>query len=408
MYQCPRCLVILSRKQRLMSHLRRKLPCEIKKLDKNSDLVMNPGNQDSNGFMNPNQEMSGHFDRNSGVYVKKAGKLTQNRQIVTKKSVKKTINKTVKQKKLGPQQLIDPNEQQQCPRCFAYMSQDDLLTHLRSGVPCNIKKISENQGSQLISKKYQKENMCPHCDKCFSTNSNMNKHIRRIHQRSYQSKKPIEVPEIEPYLEDSDEVDSEEEDEINEVEEVDELRKTQAEVALLKEKLAKLEKGHEEIRNKPTTNQNILQVVCVSSDQNYLDMLTEELGFSEALGYIQNCALSDVAGDCKLLQKIYFDSSTNAPIRYVDHRRNQVEYVNEKHESVVTKGSQLGKKLASNLQNSYLKGINYLIKQNLQKRMCPNKFLADYDLQMWNRHIYELSEGNYHKKLMKHLDIPHK
>ncbi len=155
-------------------------------------------------------------------------------------------------------------------------------------------------------------------------------------------------------------------------------------------------------------NQNILQVVCVGSNDNYLDMLTEELGFDKALGFIKNCALSQLSGDCKLLQKIYFNNqSGKVPIKYLDKKHNKIEFIDEKYQKIVDiKGAQLCQRLANNLQNSYLKGVNYLIKKNLENNMCPNKFLEEYDIQSWNQHIYELSDIKYQKKIMSQLDIP--
>ena len=62
--------------------------------------------------------------------------------------------------------------------------------------------------------------------------------------------------------------------------------------------------------------------------------------------------------------------------------------------------------MANNLQNSYLKGVNYLIKKNLDNHLCPNKFLEEYDLQTWNQHIYDLSDVRYHRKIINQLNIP--
>ncbi len=155
-------------------------------------------------------------------------------------------------------------------------------------------------------------------------------------------------------------------------------------------------------------NQNILQVVCIGNNDNYLDMLTEQWGFDKALGFIKDCALSQLSGDCKLLEKIYFDNrSGEVPIRYLDRNRNKIEFIDEKHQKVVDlKGVQLSRRLANNLQNSYLKGVNYLIKKNLDGNSCPNKFLEEYDLQSWNQHIYELSDSRYQRKILSQLEIP--
>ena len=68
-------------------------------------------------------------------------------------------------------------------------------------------------------------------------------------------------------------------------------------------------------------NQNILQVVCIGNNDNYLDMLTEQWGFDRALGFIKDCALSQLSGDCKLLEKIYFESR---------NRSSQVTYNRQK------------------------------------------------------------------------------
>ena len=70
-------------------------------------------------------------------------------------------------------------------------------------------------------------------------------------------------------------------------------------------------------------------------------------------------------------------------------------------------GQKLSQRLCNNLQNTYLKGINYLMTENLNNRQCPNKFLEEYDLQLWNNHIYNLSDLNIKKLLMKQLIINH-
>ena len=192
------------------------------------------------------------------------------------------------------------------------------------------------------------------------------------------------------------------------------------EIQALKQRIKELEKTQNnhtgdltELKDQPRINQNVLQVVCVGND-NYLDMLTERLGnFDQALEYVKECALSSLTGDCKLLRKIYFHDGLNNhnggdfPIKYLDRNRHKIAYLDENKQKIIDiKGIQLGKKLANNLQNSYLKGVNYLIKRNLDQQQCPNKFLDDYDVQSWNHHIYELSDCKYQKKLINQLDIP--
>ena len=160
-----------------------------------------------------------------------------------------------------------------------------------------------------------------------------------------------------------------------------------------------------ELQERNTKSNNTLHVICVTEHDNYLEMLTQRIGnFDHAIDYIKNCALSDVSGDCKLIEKIYFDESES--IHYVDKSRSKVIYYNEKEEQIRDTKVALGRKLANNLQNSYLKGINYLINKNLSERINPNKFLDDYDLSAWNDHIYHLSDLGYQKKVINQLDIP--
>ena len=170
--------------------------------------------------------------------------------------------------------------------------------------------------------------------------------------------------------------------------------------------LNRLEKQIAELKQRPNNTTNNLQIVCVGSKDNYLDMLTHEYGdFERALDYIKDCALSNLTGDCKLIAKIYLSNDDNS-ILYIDKGRTKIQYFNENKQQIIDSRESFGRKLANNLQNSYLKGVNYLITQNLESKRCPNKFLEDHDIQMWNQHIYQLSDHRYQKKIINNLDIP--
>ncbi len=171
------------------------------------------------------------------------------------------------------------------------------------------------------------------------------------------------------------------------------------------EKLEKFEQKFAEITENPRIIQNNLQIVCVGQNDNYLDMLTQQWGnFNKALEYIRSCALSSLVGDCKLLEKIYITDQPNS-IQYINKGKTKIQYFDENNNKIVDNKIGFGKKIANNLQNSYLKGINHLINDNLDNNRCPNKFLDNYDLQTWNQHIYELSNVNYHKKIVDNLNI---
>jgi hypothetical protein len=169
----------------------------------------------------------------------------------------------------------------------------------------------------------------------------------------------------------------------------------------LDETVAKLEK-------EPRVVNNNLQVICVGSKDNYLDMLALQWNnFERALDYIKDCALSSLTGDCKLIEKIYFSNeNVPDPIKFIDKKKNKLEYYNENEEKVIDNREMFCKKIANNLQNSYLKGVTHLINKNLENLGCPNKFLGDYDIQAWNQHIYELMDVNYHRKILNNLKIP--
>ena len=177
-----------------------------------------------------------------------------------------------------------------------------------------------------------------------------------------------------------------------------------------KSDLNRLEKQIAELKQKSNNITNNLQIVCVGSKDNYLDMLTERFqNFDRTLDYIKDCALSNLTGDCKLIAKIYFSNDEHFQqngIYFVDKGRTKIQYFNEKEEVVRETKELFGRKLANNLQNTYLKGINHLINENLNNRRCPNKFLEEYDIQIWNQHIYQLSDLKYQKKIMNQLDIP--
>lgn len=188
---------------------------------------------------------------------------------------------------------------------------------------------------------------------------------------------------------------------------IDEKQKTNQEIAEFKQKT---DQEINQLKSKPLINNQILQVISVGTMDNYLDMLTNQLNdFDKALEYIKDCALSHLRGDCKLIKKIYFDGKINQEqmnIRFLNKNRTKIEYYNEKKVKMHDSKEIFGRKIANNLQNTYLKGVNHLITTNLENRRCPNKFLEEYDLQIWNQHIYDLSDLRYQKKIINQLDIP--
>jgi len=253
-------------------------------------------------------------------------------------------------------------------------------------------------------------NKCPYCGYVFAQKSTLTRHLNKKYCKRLKNS-----PQMVNKDEDRQDSPIEENLEIRMKkleEQINNRPVTQLQLDRLEKQMEQLKENTEtvikELKEKPLMTQNILQVVCINQNDNYLDMLTQEWGnFDKALEYIKDCALSNITGDCKLVEKIYLDPLKTQPsFHYIDKSRTRVEYFNEKQERIIDNKIQLGKKLANNLQNSYLKGVNYLINKNLENNKCPNKFLEDYDLQTWNQHIYNLSDGQYQRKFIGQLKIP--
>jgi len=239
------------------------------------------------------------------------------------------------------------------------------------------------------------DNICPHCQRHFTRKDNMLRHINEKRCKMLSSPHPLQpkkkMTQIEKKFQELK----------NELTE-----QKNREIAEIKEEFK------EEIKRSGSTQVNqVLQVICVTNNDNYLDMLTERLGnLGDAIEYIKDCALSDVSGDCKLIEKIYLvenhkDTDLNE-IHYADNGKTKISFYNEKHEKVVESKLSMSKKFANNLQNSYLKGINYIINRNLDEHSSPNKLLEEYDLMLWNTHIYNLSDMCYQRKMINQLSIP--
>ena len=304
----------------------------------------------------------------------------------------------------------------QCPLCKNHFScQQRLESHLKRKIPCHngqqpINKITIGSKDLILK---QDRIVCMHCQKIFSRKDSLNRHqkhfcyilqkLEETHIKQHTDKNETFLDPIVGHLEESQSTESV----CNLEDKLDLLEKRLDEIPLLKKRLDEKDQQIAELIKKPSTNiNNNLQIICIGQNDNYLDMLTEKYGnFERALEYIKDCALANLVGDCKLIEKMYMDDQKSA-IRYVDKARTKIHYFDQNKKVVVDDKAQFGRKLANNLQNSYLKGVNYLINKNLEDHRCPNKFLEDYDIQTWNQHIYNLSNIQYHKKIINNLNIP--
>ena len=280
----------------------------------------------------------------------------------------------------------------QCPLCFQNFScLRRLQSHLKRKTPCYMTSNTDAKMMQIQERHRLDEIICQYCGKNFARNDSLARHIKTNKCKAkdlIHSNSEVKVG--------------------NAVENPLMLEKQMEDLRMeFRQKSMILEKQIAELKEKPSNLTQILNVVCVGSRDNFLDMLTEEFdNFDLALEYIKDCALSSLTGDCKLIEKIYLKEQNPPSIRFTDKSRTKIEYYTENKEKIIDNKQLFGKKIANNLQNSYLKGVNYLINKNLEGHCCPNKFLEDYDLQIWNQHIYDLSDSKYQKKIVNQLNIP--
>jgi hypothetical protein len=183
----------------------------------------------------------------------------------------------------------------QCPLCKQNFSrQQRLESHLNRKTPCtepeNVPKITISDKNIKLR---QNIILCQYCKKTFARKDNL---VR--HQKDFCYQKPessFDKTTTETVYDDyKTSTNRELEKQIAELKE-----NSEKQMAELKEKL---EKQMAELKEKPMISNQILQVVCITSNDNYLDMLTEEWGFDRAIEYIKDCALANLTGDCKLIK----------------------------------------------------------------------------------------------------------
>ena len=296
----------------------------------------------------------------------------------------------------------------QCQLCLmSFSSLQRLESHLERKHKCDPTLNKEKFRTEL-----KQPNICQYCLKTFARKDSLTEHIKKnrcvvlknqliVNKQNFPDLKE-EMAQIKPQLNEKNKL-------IANKQNFSDLKDLKEEMAQIKHQLNEKSKEIEELKTKSANITNNLQIVCISSTDNYLDILTQQLGnFDKALEYIKDCALSEIMGDCKLIEKIYLSNDENkiSSLYYVDKSRTKIQYYDEKKNKVIDNKESFGRKLANNLQNSYLKGVNHLLNNNLNNRLCPNKFLEEYDIQLWNQHIYELSNVIYQKKIINHLNIP--
>lgn len=383
-HTCPRCLQNFPKKYNLVKHMKRKIRCLIREIGTDRDDSVTYS--DSGNIIPRIPKIPKNIPKNQKItlkstYIENRGisldKIKEEKSSIFERKTQKN-RRSVKKTKLTKIKKSPP-----CDYCGATFSTIyNLNKHVRRYHP------NENE-------KNKKPHKCEDCGKKFSSKRRLAKHIDKYHDSGFSD-------ESSESSESSESVESE-------AQSPEKPESVQRKIAQLQSEIEKLKKRKPQNHNH--LHQNILQVLCVSKNDNYLEMLTEQWGDQErALGFINSCALSETNGDCRLIQQVYFNNrkpNQKPPIRYSDDTRRKIEFIDE-HEQVILdpKGKKLGKILSNNLQKTYLSGINHLVTENLRERRPPNRLLEAYDLQIWNEHIQKLSQPTFYKGMIDRLDIP--
>jgi uncharacterized C2H2 Zn-finger protein len=231
---------------------------------------------------------------------------------------------------------------------------------------------------------------CPHCLKLFATQSNLTRHINQGYCIGV-SRNQVEIL-------------------TNKLKALEEREKTIDSLVNTTNHLVnsvdKMEQSLKTIGESPISNN--LNVMCLGSRDNLLDMLSLELGLPETLTLIKNCALSRSGGDCHILEKVYLLKDKRPALMYANKSKTQYVYYNEKNTRIVENNSEvIAKKLAGILQSTYSKGISFFetdLYGNVRDEETIKVESSDRD--NWNSHIQELNETKYQKKVLKSLHIP--
>ena len=137
----------------------------------------------------------------------------------------------------------------------------------------------------------------------------------------------------------------------------------------------------------PNIINNILQVVCVSQTNNYLDWDTPIAPF--------------------LVKLLNFGGYGGIP-NYIDKARTRIEYFDEKQELKIDKKNNFAANYPIICKIYFFKSIAKSKSSDFCNTFFKSIFLEEYDIQTWNQHIYNLSDISYQKKLMNQLNIPNK
>jgi hypothetical protein len=166
------------------------------------------------------------------------------------------------------------------------------------------------------------------------------------------------------------------------------------------------------INNQTLNNNHNLNVLCLGKNDNIFDMLSSAEGIVNALGFMKDCVLAQLAGDCRILEKAYKLDTPQAALMYKNKSKTKFVYYDERRRlTVETNIAVMAKKIAGILQRSYLKGMEGFktdilgqMREGIDVDKMPE--LEPYDINLWNEHVQRLADEKYQKKILRSLKIP--
>jgi hypothetical protein len=265
--------------------------------------------------------------------------------------------------------------------------------------------------NQIKPEEIGSRHICTRCEGTFTTKGSLTRHLTANTCTEPKIKKSDLVKTIKDMME---EVVKKSETMMEEV-----VKKSETTIlAKIDDRLTRMSEGHGAVINNSHNDNRNLNILCLGNNDNLLDMLATSEGLPLALTYMKGCALARLAGDCRILERVYKLDTAQAAIMYVGKSKTKFVYYDQRQRRTIESNiSVMAKKMSDILQRSYLKGMECFRTDILgdQRDDVPKNVdlyggnmpeLESYDIQIWNAHIHELADEKYQKKVLKSLKIP--